>query len=111
MMQQVDTFTAGWATGWTPDERLTVSQWADKHRKLGSKSSAEPGDWRTDRAPYAREPMDSLSVYDPTEIVVMMGAHRLEKPKPAIIDRLRGAPRARPDDGRAADGRYGEASE
>lgn len=55
-----------------PDPLLTVSSWADKHRKLGSKSAAEPGNWRTDRAPYAREPMDSLSVTDPTEIVVMM---------------------------------------
>ena len=69
---KIDLFTDGWVAGWTPDERLTVSQWADKHRRLGSKSSAEPGAWRTDRAPYAREPMDSLSVYDPTEIVVMM---------------------------------------
>lgn len=67
-----DPYLAGWAAGWTPDPRLTVSQWADKHRKLGSKSSAEPGDWRTDRAPYAREPMDCLSAHDPAQIVVLM---------------------------------------
>lgn len=67
-----DAFLDGWESGWRPDPRLTVSQWADKYRKLGSKSSAEPGDWRTDRAPYAREPMDSLSTADPTEVVVMM---------------------------------------
>jgi phage terminase large subunit GpA-like protein len=74
-----DAFTEGWLGGWTPDARLTVSQWADAHRKLGSKSSAEPGDWRTDRAPYAREPMDSLSVSDPTEVVVLMWGAQTSK--------------------------------
>lgn len=72
-------FLDGWAAGWKPDPRLTVSSWADKHRKLGSKSSAEPGDWRTDRAPYAREPMDSLSVSDPTEVVVLMWGAQTSK--------------------------------
>lgn len=74
-----DAFLDGWGAGWTPDPRLTVSQWADRHRKLGSKSSAEPGDWRTDRAPYAREPMDSLSVMDPTEVVVLMWGAQTSK--------------------------------
>lgn len=74
-----DAFLDGWSGGWTPDPRLTVSQWADQHRKLGSKSSAEPGDWRTDRAPYAREPMDSLSVTDPTEVVVLMWGAQTSK--------------------------------
>jgi phage terminase large subunit GpA-like protein len=44
-----------------PAEELTVSQWADKHRILDPRFSAEPGAWRTDRAPYAREWMDSAS--------------------------------------------------
>lgn len=74
-----DPFVDGWVDGWTPDARLTVSQWADRYRKLGSKSSAEPGDWRTDRAPYAREPMDSLSVSDPTEVVVLMWGAQTSK--------------------------------
>ena len=76
---EVEPFLSGWASGWTPDPDLTVSQWADEHRKLGSKSSAEPGDWRTDRAPYAREPMDSLSVTDPTEVVVLMWGAQTSK--------------------------------
>ena len=79
MMQQADAFTAGWSGGWTPDPRLTVSEWADQHRMLGSKSSAEPGRWRTDRAPYAREPMDSLSVTDPCEVVVLMWGAQTSK--------------------------------
>ena len=78
-MNVLDPFAESWAAGFMPDPLLTVSQWADAHRKLGSKSSAEPGDWRTDRAPYAREPMDSLSVSDPTEVVVLMWGAQTSK--------------------------------
>lgn len=74
-----DAFLDGWVGGWTPDPRYKVSTWADKNRKLSTKSSAEPGDWRTDRVPYAREPMDSLSVDDPTEIVVLMWGAQTSK--------------------------------
>lgn len=41
--------------------KLTLSQWADRCRVLSSESSAEPGPWRTDRAPYLREIMDTIS--------------------------------------------------
>lgn len=57
-----------------PDERLLVSDWADRHRVLTSVSSAEPGNYRTDRTPYMREPMDCLSVGSPhTKVVLMFG--------------------------------------
>ena len=59
-----------------PEERLTVSQWADKYRDLSEVSSAEPGKWRTSRTPYLREIMDVLSVHDPTtEIVFKSGSN------------------------------------
>jgi len=58
--------------GLRPDPALTVSEWSDDHRMLSNKASAEPGRWRTDRTPYLREIMDSLSVYDPTQRVVFM---------------------------------------
>ena len=38
-----------------PPPNMTVSQWADKYRRLSSESSAEPGRWRTSKAPYQRE--------------------------------------------------------
>ena len=41
--------------------RLTVSQWADSFRVLDERFAAEAGRWRTDRAPYAREWMDSAT--------------------------------------------------
>ncbi len=58
-----------------PDPVLTVSQWADEHRVLSSVSSAEPGQWRTERTPYLREIMDGLSVRSRvTETVFVAGA-------------------------------------
>ena len=44
-----------------PPLDLTVSEWADTERILTRRSSSEPGQWRTDRVPYLREPMDLLS--------------------------------------------------
>lgn len=44
-----------------PPEKLTVAEWADKHRVLDSKTSAEPGSWSTDRTPYLRGIMDAFT--------------------------------------------------
>lgn len=43
-----------------PPEVLSVSEWADKHRRLSAESSAEVGKWRTSRTPYLKEPMDAF---------------------------------------------------
>ncbi|MCR4674056.1 MAG: phage terminase large subunit family protein [Lachnospiraceae bacterium] len=42
-------------------ENLTVSQWADKHRRLSSENSAIPGRWKTSRTPYLKEIMNAFS--------------------------------------------------
>lgn len=57
-----------------PPPKLTVSQWADKHRVLSKESSAEHGKWNTDRAPYQREIMDAVNAPETDEIVVMSSA-------------------------------------
>lgn len=44
-----------------PPERITVSEWSDRHRILDSKTSAEPGPWSTDRTPYLRGIMDAFT--------------------------------------------------
>lgn len=44
-----------------PVPLLTVSQWADRYRVLSSDSGAEVGRWKTSRAPYQREIMDSFT--------------------------------------------------
>jgi phage terminase large subunit GpA-like protein len=51
--------------------RITVSEWADKNRILPSESFAEPGHWNTDRAPYQREIMDSVTQPGVEETVIM----------------------------------------
>lgn len=57
---------------------MTVSEWADLYRKLSPESSAEPGQWRTDRTPYLKEPMDCVS--DPlTQEIVIMSCSQIGK--------------------------------
>jgi phage terminase large subunit GpA-like protein len=65
-------YSAAAAAGMRPDPLLTISQWADKYRKLSQRASAEPGPWRTDRTPYLREIMDCLSPSSPTERTAFM---------------------------------------
>ena len=57
-----------------PPKHQTVSEWADENRVLVSESSAEPGAWRTDRAPYQREIMDSFNQSGVWQIVIMASA-------------------------------------
>lgn len=60
--------------GIKPDPLMTISEWADSKRYLPSKSSAEPGRWRTSRTPYLREIMDELSPQSSTqEVKVIKG--------------------------------------
>lgn len=57
-----------------PPPKLTVSEWADKYRRLTSEASAEPGQWRTARAPYQREIMDAVNDPECSTVVVMSSA-------------------------------------
>lgn len=43
-----------------PPERITVSQYADSYRILGSEN-AEPGKWNTSRTPYLKDIMDTYN--------------------------------------------------
>ena len=56
-----DIYADAAAAGSEPDPLLTVSEWADQYRHLSQRSSSEPGPWRTDRTPYLKKIMDSLS--------------------------------------------------
>jgi len=57
-----------------PPKLLSVSQWSDANRILVSEGSAEPGRWRTDRAPYQREIMDAFTQPGVWQIVIMASA-------------------------------------
>jgi phage terminase large subunit GpA-like protein len=63
-----------WSRGIRPDPDLTVSDWADRHRWLASRASAEPGRYRTARTPYMREIMDALSPGHRAQRIVFMKA-------------------------------------
>jgi phage terminase large subunit GpA-like protein len=63
-----------WRKGMLPDPDLTVSEWADQHRWLSSRASAEPGRYRTARTPYLREIMDALSPRHPAQRISFMKA-------------------------------------
>lgn len=54
-----------------PPSDESVSQWADKYRIIVGKGAPEPGPWRTDRAPYQREIMDSFSDREIHDVAVM----------------------------------------
>lgn len=84
---------------WAPPPDLTVSQWADEFRRLSPEASAEPGRWRTDRAPYQRGMMDAFSEpgihtvvgmtsaqIGKTEVVLnVMGYFAHQDPSPMLI--------------------------
>lgn len=80
-LASVDQFlVAPFFSGIKPDPiHLTVSQWADEFRFLSTRASAEAGRWTTNRTPYLREPMDSLSPQDPCESVCMLFGSQLGK--------------------------------
>jgi phage terminase large subunit GpA-like protein len=60
-----------------PPPKLTISEWADRFRKLSSESSAKPGQWITSRAEYQRGVMDVFNEGHP--YVVMMSSAQVGK--------------------------------
>lgn len=91
-----DVYRLSFLRGLKPDPILTVAEWADAHRMLSQRSSAEPGKWRTKRTPYLKEIMECLSAQSPIEEVVFMAGAQLGKSESLnnwtgyVIDRMPG---------------------
>lgn len=68
-----------WREFFSPPPDLSVTEWAERHRILSGKDSSEPGPYRADRTPYAREPMDALSQHSAVEEVVLMWGAQTSK--------------------------------
>lgn len=83
-MRAVDVVFQAGARGLRPDEKLTVSQWADSYRILTTTGSAEPGQWRTSRTPYLREIMDALTTGTPYHTVVLQKASQIGASEMAV---------------------------
>ncbi|MCI7108043.1 MAG: phage terminase large subunit family protein [Agathobacter sp.] len=54
-----------------PPPQLSISEWADQYRVLSKGLSAEAGKWNTNRLPYQKEIMDSMSDMNVSKTVVM----------------------------------------
>lgn len=65
-------FAAAFAKAIRPRMRLLVSEWADAHRKMTSKSTGHRGPWRTSLVPFAKEPMDCLSLTSSIQEITLM---------------------------------------
>lgn len=72
-------FLAEFARLVKPRQPLTIDAWADAHRRVSAESSGEPGPWRTDRVPFAREIMQEISPQSLTEEVVLMASAQITK--------------------------------
>lgn len=67
------------ARGVKADPYIYVDEWAEKHVRLVSASSAEPGRYRCSRAPYQREPQRALSPQTKTREVILVWAAQTGK--------------------------------
>ena len=70
-VQELKSMTMGM---FQPMSDMTVSEWADRYRRLSGSGSSEQGKWRTDRAPYQREMMDAFSQRGVHDIAMMTAA-------------------------------------
>lgn len=57
-----------------PPPEMNMSDWADAYRQLSQGASAEPGRWRTEKAPHQREMMNAISDIKIKKVVVMSSA-------------------------------------
>ena len=73
-MQQLNPVWKQLSSLWQPPPDLKVDEWADRYRKLSSESSAEAGQWRTDRVPFQREIMQVINDPSVEEIVFIKSA-------------------------------------
>jgi len=74
MSEVLASLFSGIARAWTPPPDWTVSEWADRTRRLSSESSAEPGQWRTSRAEYQRGIMDAVNDANTEQVILMTSA-------------------------------------
>jgi phage terminase large subunit GpA-like protein len=65
--------------GWRPPANMPVSAWAERNIVLAGKEASEPGPYRTARTPYAREPMDHMSVGSSVQEIVLLWGSQTSK--------------------------------
>ena len=73
-MQQLKPIWKQLSDIWRSPPDLKVDAWADRYRKLSSESSAEAGQWRTDRVPFQREIMQVINDPSVEEVTFIKSA-------------------------------------
>lgn len=73
--------------GLKPPPPITITEWADEYRRLSPEASAEPGRWKTSKAPYQKEIMDAIGEIG-VEKVVVMSAAQIGKSDACILNPL-----------------------
>lgn len=73
--------------GLKPPPPITITHWADEYRRLSPEASAEPGRWKTSKAPYQKEIMDAIGDIG-VEKVVVMSAAQIGKSDACILNPL-----------------------
>lgn len=73
----LDAPIAALAAGLLPPERIPLSEWADRHMRLSSEASSQPGAWTS--LSYQREPLDCMSPHSIYESVVLVWASQMSK--------------------------------
>lgn len=79
-----DVYLKAFCAGLAPDPELWIDEWADEYQRIPAGNGPEPGKYRTDRTPFAREPMRCLSPAHPCRRVVAMAASQLLKTQVAL---------------------------
>lgn len=78
-------YRSAYMRGLQPDPELWIDEWADEFMRIPRDTgAAEPGPYRTDRTPYAREPMRCLSPNHPAKRVVTKVASQMMKTQIAL---------------------------
>lgn len=78
-------YRSAYMRGLLPDPELWIDEWADEFMRIPRDTgAAEPGPYRTDRTPYAREPMRCLSPNHSAKRVVTKVASQMMKTQIAL---------------------------
>ena len=77
-------YLTGFHKGIEPDPDLWIDEWSDEYMRIPRGNGAEPGKYRTERTPFAREVMRCLSPAHPAKRVVAMVASQLLKTQVGI---------------------------
>lgn len=85
LLNGAEVYREAYFRGLHPDPDVWVDVWADEYMRIPRDTgAAEPGQYRTSRTPYAREPMRCLSPAHPCKRVVTMVASQLMKTQIAL---------------------------